>query len=1311
MNRTTPGVLRRLSPLVVLVLAGTLLVLAPPGPARATPAPGRAAAPVAITDGVVTWGVKESWRRYIGAGSEAGDGATVTSWDGGTPQGFRFPVESGTFDADSGRTTLDLAGYVHFRSWYEYHEPGKYALDTKFSDLRLVIGPDVQEIRGTHTGYLRDDPGGELHEDEDVVLARLDVAEATTDFSDGKASWSDLPAVAGPGFSLYTEGTPLDRVAIDYPGPGAVPDLGEHFDRPGLPVLEAGAEWLSRTNERYSSGGARALEVSAGNDVVFAVDLSHSSNKTVRVQALDPVTLAQRGEAFGYQPGARTASARARLVHGFDPETDTIFYQTFRGGAETRTTTVHALTWDPATSTFTSAVVGELEPRPAGGSVDLATGAMTWNAVADELLVSQATPYPVPDLYQPDNLFRFRRDGAGWTSTRTPFRYPDTGAYAGITATSSPLTTTQVMVPRNVGVLPDGSYLVATSSTTYTTADGSKPWPALHLRFAEDGAAVVAPVPGTTTRSFAEEYGGAYYGFDEVSPGADGSLVLHGNEQTLDAFVPVRLEGGTPVAGDIAIGVDVHPPLGASLLGSSMAYDAVSGQQWAWDSANPGAEPLALVEDGEVVATYAVKDFGSPGYFANPYLRVAAGEAVYAPIADPVSGTFGWRRYANLGVAPRITTQPQDAVVELGPEETSEQVTLTAAVDTDLGGDLQWQVRNPGESRFADLDGEDGPTLEVAATPSYDGRTYRLLVGNDAGRVVSAEAALTVRYSPRIGTDLRDSTVTEGGDATFVVAATANPAATVTWQRRVGGYWQSIAEDDDNFVVESVDGTSSLQVADTNTDQSGSLFRARLRNDVGTALTRAAELTVNPKVTVPAEGLRLDGVVLEWSMSEEVQSAPPFGGSNHLSAGVSDGDEATYRASEGDASIVHRADGGAETVPVWGTRAAQVSGDVEQLVRLDGGSAELAADGSGTVAWDATWSVNFYGGLVPFWLSDPELRIAADGTAELVADLDGYGSSQGNPEQREPLDEVADVTVATFAGVEVDPAGRLVVEPEYDGVEVTLPGDVTPQVRTGTGWGAWPQEMVDFQLQTGLSSYWYSSGGSADPKKVPAEVVVDFTDAEEVAGPEPEPELVDPAVTVSLADDRVPFGTRPVANVRVTASGLAAGVAPAGEVSVVVGSSTVRASLVDGRARVVLPGRLAAGRHPVVATYAGDDRVRPGAGQSVVTVARSRPRVALRIPSVARTGRRARAVDVAVTITVPGNGGAVYAGQVAIIERGRVLAVRTVGVRAGGRVTITVPRSVVRRLRPGRHYWTAVATASPNTLRATSSLTLLRVRR
>lgn len=186
---------------------------------------------------------------------------------------------------------------------------------------------------------------------------------------------------------------------------------------------------------------------------------------------------------------------------------------------------------------------------------------------------------------------------------------------------------------------------------------------------------------------------------------------------------------------------------------------------------------------------------------------------------------------------------------------------------------------------------------------------------------------------------------------------------------------------------------------------------------------------------------------------------------------------------------------GTEAVATWATRADHVLDGGRQLVRLVDGRALIAPDGSATVRWSGAFSVNFYGGLVPFTVTGLRLIVAADGTVRLVGDLSGYASSISNPGEREPMTPVADVVIATFSGLHLDPAGRFTVTPDYAGVAVTVPAGTTPQDRTVAGWGAWPQAFVDFHVVSGLSSYWYSSGGAADPSKPPAPFVVDFSAA------------------------------------------------------------------------------------------------------------------------------------------------------------------------------------------------------------------------
>lgn len=1074
-RRILPALLAALS-----LVAATLGIIA-------TAPPSQAAASV-ISDGSVTWGIKETWRKYIGAdGSHTGDGASITNvvvqgnrtW----AEAFRFPIESGTYDPETRTTTLDLAGYVHFQSWLGQITPGQYALDTKYSDLTVTISPTEQVIRGTHTGYDRSDPGGELHVDDDVVLAKLDVTGGTQVFGPPTTTWTGIPAVAGAGASIYGEGTTIDPVTISYPGPGGAPDLSEVFDQPGQPVVVAGPTWQSTSKDYWTAGAARALETSGDGKTLFSYEVTPQTDERLVVTAIDAATMEPIGTPFTYTyPEGSPQYVRSAI----DPKTDTLFYVS--GGEQT---TVRSLTFDRDAGTFEAAVVGSLRD-PVAGHGAVPVGPLVWNDVKDELLVSTGIDER-PDVVTTDDLYRFTRDDSGWQVTTSTLRLPTTGEYAAVNEPSnSPLSGvgTELTVNRSVAVAGDGSYVIAPGNT-YAYYDEPNDvlhyWPALHLTF--DGAdAQATTIEGTD----GPESFGTYFGYSEATAGPDGSVYLHNTAEALEDWVRVDVADGTATAGEPAKGTPItpvpsFPSYRVSYLGSALVHDDENELTWATDTGDADGRVLKLVDDaGTVLASYRVPAFTDNYFGFNRPIHVGADGAVYVPVKADGTGNYGWQRLTVKGIAPTVTKQPDDVAVELPAGASSKTATFTVARDA---GSVQWQRKAPGEARFSDIAGATATSLTVDASPATHGSVYRATVENPSGRIVSDEATLAVTHGPVFTVQPADVRATSGRTAQFAAEAVANPgpAATV-WQRKSGGYWVDIAASDDNFTVSE----GSLRVDETDGEQSGSQFRLKAVSSLGTAYSSVARLTV----TAPeaAAGI-ITGADLEWTGSSELQKAPPFGGSSYFSAGVSDGKEATYRATDGKVSVVHLA-GGQRTPATWTTRAAQVEGTVAQAVVLSDGKGSLKADGSARVAWDGAWTVNFYGGLVPFTVTDPVLTVDADGAGTLTGDISGYGSSQATPDVREPITPVKDVVISTFDDVTVDPDG-FTIGPDYAGVEVTVPG--TAQQRTGEGWGAWPQPFVDVHQKTGLASYWYSSGGAADPYKAPSDVRIGSFDVDPTA--------------------------------------------------------------------------------------------------------------------------------------------------------------------------------------------------------------------
>ncbi|QXT63348.1 hypothetical protein [Tessaracoccus palaemonis] len=248
--------------------------------------------------------------------------------------------------------------------------------------------------------------------------------------------------------------------------------------------------------------------------------------------------------------------------------------------------------------------------------------------------------------------------------------------------------------------------------------------------------------------------------------------------------------------------------------------------------------------------------------------------------------------------------------------------------------------------------------------------------------------------------------------------------------------------------------------------------------------------------------------VLTWGLSTETGGGAYDGSCNFLSAGIA-GDTTSsrpwteadgfYQSSVGNVEILKDGPDGTQVTPTWATKcqtgagtnvvAWQPSTKTGNVVKISEGEGLINSDGSATVSWDGDFSVVFYGGLTYWSASDPVLTVAADGTGQLTATATGYAASMsGGTWGALPATEVV---LADLTGVEVTETG-FTVTPDYLGVEVEV-GTGTAQNRANAYWGAFPQSLVDFNMKTGQSSYWYSSGAARDSVKVATPLTVGYT--------------------------------------------------------------------------------------------------------------------------------------------------------------------------------------------------------------------------
>lgn len=331
------------------------------------------AAPTAIAEGTVQWGVKASWRAYIGEAGITVSGGVTRAADGG----FSWPVTAGSYDADSRALELSLGGTVHFTA----HDG---LLDTTMTNGRLLIGSGAAEVRYDVRSKTMDGTWVTL---TDAPIALLDAEAVTPQVADGTTSWTAIPtAITREGSEAFTygAGTALDALSIRYAGPGGAPDWAERWTAPGTYAfglaqsreLLPGTTWAPWIRESFvdeSAGVVHAVgypDATATGDHLFAVDLATGAV----VADAGPVS----GQRYAFDAAGHTvfiggAGGTALKAYEWDAGSRSYAAQTLHTGV-----TGSSVVFDAATRTVALA--------NANGSVYLATrggdGSFTSRTVA-----------------------------------------------------------------------------------------------------------------------------------------------------------------------------------------------------------------------------------------------------------------------------------------------------------------------------------------------------------------------------------------------------------------------------------------------------------------------------------------------------------------------------------------------------------------------------------------------------------------------------------------------------------------------------------------------------------------------------------------------------------------------------------------------------------------------------------------------------------------------------------------------------------------------------------------------------------------
>ncbi|MEU1623674.1 HtaA domain-containing protein, partial [Streptomyces sp. NPDC005722] len=483
----------------------------------------------------------------------------------------------------------------------------------------------------------------------------------------------------------------------------------------------------------------------------------------------------------------------------------------------------------------------------------------------------------------------------------------------------------------------------------------------------------------------------------------------------------------------------------------------------------------------------------------SPALPVSAGAArataahatVAAQPAQPARAVRATQAGAAAASDPAFAAQPQAQTVPDGGSVTFSADFPGARFHTWYRTDAKGSVPLPNSN---------SATYTFTANYADNGATYSVKVFDGAfAQHTSDAAALTVTpVAAGVVEPPHDTSVQAYQTARFTVTAGGTGPFTYRWQRQdaAGSAWSDIA------------GASTAELAfKSRPADDGARYRVVVDNGHGPSVTSAAaRLGV---VSGGGSPRPVSHASLEWGVNSIYQGGNPANaGCNFFSAGT----QREFKDRQGGVRIVHRvADGTAQGISDATKCIPGAGSQLNQRVLFTEGSGTAdPVTGEATIRWEGAFTANAYAGMVTWYVKDPTLTVAEDGTGTLTATSGGMGSSRDNPGEQEEV-PARRVTVATFDQVRLDttagPGGGVRISPRFSGVDYfPLTGGVrsTTSAISGAvkearpGWGSWPESFVDFQYETGLSSYWHTSGLSDDPDKPPFDLSVGFDSAPDV---------------------------------------------------------------------------------------------------------------------------------------------------------------------------------------------------------------------
>ncbi len=272
--------------------------------------------------------------------------------------------------------------------------------------------------------------------------------------------------------------------------------------------------------------------------------------------------------------------------------------------------------------------------------------------------------------------------------------------------------------------------------------------------------------------------------------------------------------------------------------------------------------------------------------------------------------------------------------------------------------------------------------------------------------------------------------------------------------------------------------------------------------------------------------LDIDDAVFDWSVNDESTGGSYFGGCNYLAAGEA-GDTGMARIwtdkdagtlfktnkagnfTDGNVSIVKengkystfqsRCETGGGELVNGKVNAEAENNHTGDTVRITNGEGTVdPKNNNASIQWKGSWTFAYYGGMTYWTISDPKLEVK-DGKGTITGTYSGFGADMDDLSIWKKLDaRDGDIVEIQQGEVDVTDDG-FEFTPDYLGVSTDTDGRNLQSEKTAENeswWGAMPQDWIDFNVETGQDSYWYTTAGastSIQPRKKTNDLEVSYS--------------------------------------------------------------------------------------------------------------------------------------------------------------------------------------------------------------------------